>query len=59
MQNHQGIPERMLWCGVHSTDGLIECMLCQMTRTVGTPTDVMEVDGEIECHAKARWVPRW
>jgi hypothetical protein len=49
----------MLWCGVHSTDCLIERMLCQMTRTVGTPTDVMEVDGEIECHTKARWVPRW
>ena len=47
----------MLRCGVHSSDGLIECMLREMAGAVGTSADIMEVDGKVECHAEARWVP--
>jgi hypothetical protein len=47
----------MLRCGMHSTDRLIECMLSEVARTIGTSTDVMEVDGEVECYAEPRGVP--
>ena len=58
MQDHQRIAERMLWRGVHGTDGLVECMFCEVARTVGASADVMKVDGKVERHAEARRMPR-
>jgi hypothetical protein len=58
MQDHQRIAERMLRRGVHSANGLIECMLREMARTVGTSADVMEVDREVKRNAEACRVPR-
>src|SRR5579863_3926642 len=57
MQDHQRIAERMFRRSVHSANGLVERMLCEMARTVGASADVMEVDRKVERHAEARWVP--
>ena len=57
MQDHQRIAERMFWGSVHSANGLVKRMLREMACTVGTCADVMEVDGKVERHAEARWVP--
>jgi len=57
MQDHQRIAERMFRRSVHSANCLVESMLCEMARTIGTSADVVEVDGKVECYTEARWVP--
>lgn len=48
MQDHQRITERMLWRGMHSADGFVESMLCEVTRAVGTSVHIMKVDRKVE-----------
>ena len=57
MQDHQRIAERMFWRSVHSANCLVERMLGEVARTIGTSADVMEVDRKVERYAEARWVP--
>jgi hypothetical protein len=58
MQDHQRVPERVLWRGMHSTDGLVESMLCEVACAVGTSVHIMIVDRKVECETQARRMPR-
>jgi len=58
MQDHQGIAERVLWRGVHGTDGLIERMFGEVACALWASTHVVKVDGKVEGDAEACGVPR-
>ena len=43
---------------MHGGDGLVERVLREVARAVGTAAHVMEEDGEVKRDAEAGWVPR-
>ncbi len=57
MQDHQRIPERMFWRGMHGVDSLVESMFCEVARAVGASVHIMIVDRKVEREAQARRMP--
>jgi hypothetical protein len=51
MQDHQRITERMLWRGMHSADGLVESMFCEVAGAVGASVHIMKVHRKVEREA--------
>lgn len=48
----------MLRRGVHRADGLVKRVLREVARAIGTPADVVEINGKVERNAEPRWMPR-